>query len=230
MARADQPMRPRILAAAAAVLRERGFAETTTKEIARAAGVSEGSIYNHFANKTDLIAATMADLTSGIRSAMARLLGQAGQGTVEDNLTEIAEAQIQFFLDVLPVVGPTLGDRGLLDWLRSGGPSPAASVPPGPVLGLAGLNAYIEAEQRAGRVLPSAEPPYLAAALLGACQQYAFLTLLTKSEVLASVARLPADASDYARGVVNALLAGHLRVPRRRRDSSSSRLSRAVSG
>jgi AcrR family transcriptional regulator len=204
-----QPMRQRILAAAADVLRERGFAETTTKEIARAAGVSEGSLYNHFDNKTALIAATMAELTGEIRAAMAALLGKAGQATVEDNLTELAEAQIRFFLDLLPITGPTLGNRELRDWLREGGAAAGAPVPPGPVLGHAGLIAYIETEQTGGRIAKGAQAPYLAAALLGACQQYAFVTLLTRADVIASVARLPVDAADYARQVVRTLLAGH---------------------
>ena len=194
----------------------RGVAETTTKEIARAAGVSEGSLYNHFDNKTALIAATMAELTGEVRAATARLLERTGQATVEDNLTELAEAQIRFFLDLLPITGPTLGNRALRDWLREGGPTGGAAMPSGPVLGHAGLISYVEAEQRAGRIAAGSEAPYLAAALLGACHQYAFLTLLTRTDVIASVARLPVDASDYARELVRTVLAGHLR-PRRAR-------------
>jgi AcrR family transcriptional regulator len=204
-------MRQRILLAAAHVLREQGFAETTTKEIARVASVSEGSIYNHFPSKTALIAATMAELTSGIREAMARLLGQAGQNSVAENLTEIVEAQIHFLAELLPITGPTLGNHQLRNWLREGGPSPGAAVPAGPVLGHAGLIAYLEAEQRAGRLDAEGKPPYLAAALIGAALEYAFLTLLTRSDVVATVARLPDDATEYARDVVQTVLAGHQR-------------------
>lgn len=200
-------MRRRILDAALAVLRERGFAEATTKEIARTAGVSEGSIYNHFASKTDLIAATMGELAGAVREASMRLMSQAGQRSVEDNLSELAEAQIHFYLDLLPITGPTLGDRDLRAWLQRGGPTPEAPVPPGPVLGNAALIGYFEAEQRHGRIAAAAKPPYLAAALLGACQQYAFLTLLTRADVVASVARLPDDVTEYAREVVHVILA-----------------------
>jgi AcrR family transcriptional regulator len=202
-------MRQRILLAAAHVLRERGFAETTTKEIARVAGVSEGSIYNHFPHKTALIAATMAELTSGIREAMSRLLAQAGANTVAENLGGIVEAQIRFLTELLPIVGPTLGNHQLRDWLREGGPAPGAAVPSGPVLGHAGLIAYLEAEQRAGRLDAEARPPYLATALAGAALEYAFLTLLTRTDVIGSVARLPADAAEYARDVVQTVLAGN---------------------
>ena len=46
--------RNQILDAAAAVFAEKGFHRATTKEIAKTAGVSEGTIYNYFASKADL--------------------------------------------------------------------------------------------------------------------------------------------------------------------------------
>ena len=89
-----QAMRDRILAAAVSVMRERGVTNTTTKEIARVAGVAEGSIYNHFANKTELVAASMAEVAGGIRDALAACTGRVGASTVEANLAELAEAEI----------------------------------------------------------------------------------------------------------------------------------------
>ena len=47
--------RDQILDAAAKVFAEKGFHRATTKEIAQVAGVSEGTIYNYFANKGDLV-------------------------------------------------------------------------------------------------------------------------------------------------------------------------------
>jgi AcrR family transcriptional regulator len=203
-------MRDRILAAAVAVMRERGLAGTTTKEVARVAGVAEGSIYNHFANKTELIAASMAEVAGGIRGALARLATLAGQNTVEDNLAELAEAEIAFFADLLPITGPVLGDRDLREWLRHGGHhGDQGGTPPGPVLGHAAVIAYLEAERGAGRLAPNARPPYLAALLIGACQQYAFVRLLTPPEAMAEVAGLPADPAEYAREVAHAVMAGH---------------------
>src|SRR4051812_6819290 len=147
-----RPMRERILTAAVSVMRERGVTGATTKEIARVAGVAEGSIYNHFANKTELIAASMAQVAGGVRDAVARLHGRVGEASVEDNLTELAEAQIRFYTDLLPITGPVLGDRDLLDWLRRGGPHQGEGPPPGPAIGHAGLIGYLEAERAAGRL------------------------------------------------------------------------------
>jgi AcrR family transcriptional regulator len=59
-ARLDQ-----ILETAARLFAEKGFHRTTTKEIAEAADVSEGTLYNYFENKNDLlfgILARLADL------------------------------------------------------------------------------------------------------------------------------------------------------------------------
>ncbi len=49
--------RIQILVGAAQVFSEKGFHKATTKEIAKAAGVSEGTIYNYFDNKRDLLVA-----------------------------------------------------------------------------------------------------------------------------------------------------------------------------
>ncbi|MBA3872521.1 MAG: TetR/AcrR family transcriptional regulator [Anaerolineae bacterium] len=44
-----------ILEAAAAVFAQKGFHPTTTKDIAKQAGISEGTIYNYFESKTALL-------------------------------------------------------------------------------------------------------------------------------------------------------------------------------
>lgn len=54
--------RNQILDATAKVFAEKGFHRATTKEIARAAGVSEGTIYNYFASKADLVVGIMTRL------------------------------------------------------------------------------------------------------------------------------------------------------------------------
>ncbi len=49
--------RTQILMGAAQVFAEKGFHKAKTKEIAKAAGVSEGTIYNYFDNKRELLLA-----------------------------------------------------------------------------------------------------------------------------------------------------------------------------
>lgn len=55
--------RAQILDAAATVFAKKGFHRATTKEIAKAASVSPGTIYNYFASKSDLLIGIMTRLT-----------------------------------------------------------------------------------------------------------------------------------------------------------------------
>jgi len=51
----DDRTRQQILNAAARLIREQGYAVTTLRQIAEAAGIQAGSIYYHFASKEDLL-------------------------------------------------------------------------------------------------------------------------------------------------------------------------------
>lgn len=194
------PMRERIVAAAVQVIREQGVTAATTKEIARTAGVSEGSLYNHFENKSALFGAAFGAITSGVRAATLDISARVGQDTVEDNLAGLAAAMIRFYGELLPAVGPVLSNPELRDWLRS------SARGAGPVKGHESLIRYLVAEQRAGRLLPQARPPVIVASLLGACQQYAFLSLLADPVALTEVAGLPVDVDEYARQVAHTVL------------------------
>ena len=73
--------RKRVIDGAAAVFAEQGFERARVADIARAAGLSNGAMYNHFASKADLLAAVVAchagdQLASVLQSGDARgLLG-----------------------------------------------------------------------------------------------------------------------------------------------------------
>ena len=193
---AKPSMRDRIVAAAIDVITERGIAAATTKEIARTAGVSEGSLYNHFANKTALLGAAMADLAGGIREALMALFAGVGQSSIEDNLARVAREITAFYRRMLPLNGPVLGDPEVLAQLRRDTPEVGA----GPARGHQALAGYFAAEQQAGRLPATARPPYLASLLMGACHQYAFLGLMAGQEQI-EAAGLPTDAAEYAREI-----------------------------
>lgn len=60
----------RIAASAGRLFAERGYAGTTTAEIARRAGVSEGILFHHFGSKRDLFAGVAGDYGRGLARAM----------------------------------------------------------------------------------------------------------------------------------------------------------------
>lgn len=74
--------RNQILDAAAAVFAEKGFHRTTTKDIAGKAGIAEGTIYNYFDSKDDLLIGMMTRLTE--LETLGDELTQALQGDVKD--------------------------------------------------------------------------------------------------------------------------------------------------
>ena len=78
-----QARREQVLDAAAAVFADKGFDRATTKEIAQAAGVSEGTIYNYFANKFDLLI--------GLMSRIAEI------GTLPDELVAARQGDVRDF-------------------------------------------------------------------------------------------------------------------------------------
>jgi AcrR family transcriptional regulator len=61
--------REQILGAATRAFAEKGFSRSTTREVAREAGVSEGTIYNYFQDKEALLMAIMGTLNETERRA-----------------------------------------------------------------------------------------------------------------------------------------------------------------
>ena len=61
--------REQIIDAATRVFAEKGFRRATTREVARAAGVSEGTIYNYFEDKDALLLAILDRLNATERRA-----------------------------------------------------------------------------------------------------------------------------------------------------------------
>ncbi|HUX13510.1 MAG TPA: TetR/AcrR family transcriptional regulator [Spirochaetia bacterium] len=64
-----------ILNSAASVFNEKGFDRTTTREIARKAAISEGTIYNYFPTKRDLLLSLVRNFAQSARDAFHDKLG-----------------------------------------------------------------------------------------------------------------------------------------------------------
>ncbi len=62
--------RARVMAAARRLFAERGYAATTTADVAGRAGVSEGILFHHFGSKEGLLAAVAAEYGRGLAEAM----------------------------------------------------------------------------------------------------------------------------------------------------------------
>src|SRR5215469_14018785 len=74
--------RTQILDAATRVFASTGFNRATIRDVAQAPGVADGTIYNYFANKTDLLFGLLDRLNDTERRPAS--LAQASQAPVEE--------------------------------------------------------------------------------------------------------------------------------------------------
>ncbi len=68
----------RILGAATELFALRGFAAVSLDDVARAAGVTRGAVYHHYANKAGLFGAVAATLQAGVAAAVVQAAEAAG--------------------------------------------------------------------------------------------------------------------------------------------------------
>lgn len=81
-----------ILKAAGRLFRKRGFHGTSTREIAEAAGISLGNIYNHFSTKEGIFVSLLADYEAEYFSPDQPLARVFLGGGFPDNIEKIGEA------------------------------------------------------------------------------------------------------------------------------------------
>ncbi|MFK7696642.1 TetR/AcrR family transcriptional regulator [Paenibacillus sp. HJGM_3] len=163
-------LRDRILDAAEQVIRTQGLSKSTTKEIARMAGCSEGSLYNHFQSKEDLFIRVMKRQLKDFLSVLVKLPERKGTRTVEENLEEVTLAALDYFYLSIAMTASMFTEPVFLERHREGfqqrneGPHRANEV----------VGAYLAGEQKLGRVSDAIAPKSAADLLLGACFQHAF--------------------------------------------------------
>lgn len=167
--------RDRLLDGAFEVMRVRGLAHTTTKQIARAAGYSEATLYKTFADKVDLFLCVLAERLPRVDLVSGDLADRVGHGTVADTLRRTGEQVLAFYAASFPISASVFADASLLVRYRDG----VLARGRGPATVNHAVADYLRAEQRAGRIAPDARPDALAAALVGGCFQRAFLQAFT---------------------------------------------------
>jgi len=188
--------RQQILEAAERQIRAKGLARVTTRDIARDAGFADGTLFVHFAGKEELVTAVIA---AHVPSLVAALEMPAGSATsVAAHLEAIAQAALSFYDHVLPLAAGALGDLVLLERLRQR----LRTKSVGPLQAHEYIVAYLQAEQRAGRVPGEVDMVGAALLLLGACFQYAFLQQFLGETPFGQ------DAATTATALVRTLMAG----------------------
>lgn len=152
-------LREHLIGAAERLLSERHVAAITTRDIARTAGVSDGVLYNYFADKNELVLTAVLRRFDGLIARFNADLPAPGVATVEANLLVYARASLELAADTLPLLTlldsePPLQQR-LHDQIEPRVFNPRRIVE------------YLQGEQRLGR-LPAVNAKAAATLLFGA--------------------------------------------------------------
>jgi AcrR family transcriptional regulator len=161
--------RQQILRATERLIRKKGLSRVTTKQIAREVGFAEGTLFNHFRDKSDLFRTVLMENLPPLMEISTP--DQAGLGTIEANLTKIALAAIRFFGKIVPLAGSLFADLELLSEHRAA----LRRCKGGPHHLFEHVAKYIAAEQRLGRIRQQVDPLGIAVLLLAPCFHWAFV-------------------------------------------------------
>jgi AcrR family transcriptional regulator len=207
-AKAVKTTRDRILDAAVKLVARHGIAGATTKRIADEAGVAEGSLYKHFADKPDLLIALVLERLPGIREVFVRLEDAASEDTAKA-LSVALEEMIEFYAQAQPIMAGVSSDPELLRLCRQR----FSATDRGPHRAHEKLAEFIRQGQQHGAFRSDVSPDAVASLLIGACTEFASLTRLT--------GKTPGGMSkaSYAKAIVAVLaplLSGAARTSRRR--------------
>jgi len=188
--------RERFLDGAAEVLRRRGYAAATTKEIAGAAGLSEAMLYKVFRDKVDLFLSVLTERLPRVALVRDGFAEQVGHGTHAANHKRLAAELLAFYLETFPIAASVFSDSRLLSHLRGA----LRDAGRGPHVNVEAVAAYLAAEQEAGRVRATLNPAAAAELLVGACLHRAFLTRFNGDNLTES------DVTQFAANVVDELV------------------------
>jgi AcrR family transcriptional regulator len=153
--------REAVLEATLALLRERGASRLTTREVAERAGVSEGSVFYHFGDRTGLLTAVIED---GLRALQPRPAEGSQLPNLHDQLDGFTAGLERFLERGWPAIVAAQSDvalrEGLADFLVDNNL--------GPHRGVDGLGEFLARGQASGSVRPDVDPRAAALLVLGA--------------------------------------------------------------
>jgi len=173
--------REAILAAALELLRERGIARVTAREVAGLAGVSEASVFYHYKDRAGLLRAVFEQ---GLRPLQELAESVARSGPDLHEILVRYGTTLERFLDqALPVMAAAQSDVALRDAMTEY----MTEQDLGPHRGVAALGEFLAAEQAAGRVRAGVDPYATAMLFVGACY-----TRAAQRQMPAHVVELPA--------------------------------------
>jgi AcrR family transcriptional regulator len=189
-------LRNHLIDVAEHLLATRPVSSITTRGIARAGEVSDGVLYNYFANKNDLLVAALVRRFSAIVANFDADLPRPGTATIAENLTTYAHASLGQFAEALPLVAALITEPLLLHQFFKEIHSEAF----GPQLIFQRLGDYLKGEQGLGR-LPDVDVEAATDLLIGSTALLALSHSLRGISPEDLAARIPALVGTLMRGI-----------------------------
>lgn len=156
----DQTLRELLVASAARLIAERGTVGLTVREIATEAGLAHGVLYNHFADKEELIAQALHAYVQQVMHDVT--LPVAGTATVEQNLRAYVVFGLNALGRVLPAFGGIIGQPKIMArFAEHAGVELSGGIPDL-------VSDYLRAEKALGRLAPDADVESAAVLIVGA--------------------------------------------------------------
>ena len=93
--------RKRILSVSKKLFLERGFRDTTTRDIAREAGVGLSNLYHYYASKDELFAQLLKPATDALEGLLAERHGQQGYDISTIQEDDYAEASLEEYMGLI---------------------------------------------------------------------------------------------------------------------------------
>lgn len=178
-------LREHLVAATERLLDQHALGAMTTRAIAHHAGVSDGVLYNHFADKADLLMAAMLRRYTRLIERLEEAAPKAGEGTVIDNVQAFGRSLVDVESEAMLHGASLLGHPPLLHrfW---------AEIHRSP-LGIDRLRRpladYLAAERSGGRVRGDLDVDAAVTVVFGACAMVALSRHLNPTADSAGLSR-----------------------------------------
>ncbi len=140
--------RQNIIDATERLLQTQGLARLTTRDIAREAKVTEGLIYHHFKDKVDLVHEAVERRVAETKNLLQNLPLQVGTRTLDEVLEDVFYAVYRSHYEVVILICALFTDHQLrgrmMEIMKEKNIGPEKTIE--------GLNVFLAAEQRLGRL------------------------------------------------------------------------------
>ncbi len=185
-------LREHLIATAQHLIAVNGTAALTVRVIARQAGVADGVLYNHFANKEELLATALCAHVRAVERGLGEL-PRPGTATVEANLRAHLAYGLALHRAILPACAGLLSQPAVLTRF--------AQLNEHEQNWRDRLADYLHAERDQGRLPPAAQVDAAAAMIVGICHETTLSQLFPQSPTTAAPPPIEAVIDTVLNGI-----------------------------